>query len=210
MENSFQDEHVTPEYDTLAAFAGEIVYRLPECDDLTVRKTLQSVYRDFCRKACALRTSRCIALEHGVRAYPLPARTADCVVDCIVEAVFENGMEVGRDGYRADGCGAVVFEPRLLPGEGETRRVMLTCVEIPKAGSERVPRWFLDRHGDALASGALARLFAMSGRRWSDPSMALDEARKYEYALTEARARHHSGGGLSAGRLNYFRKGLIV
>ena len=210
MENSFQDEHGTPEYDTLAAFAGEIVYRLPECDDLTVRKTLQSVYRDFCRKTCALRTDRCIALEHGVRAYPLPAMTADCAVDCIVGAVFENGMEAGGGGYRADGCGAVVFAPWLLPGEGETRRVMVTCVEVPRVGSERVPRWFLDRHCDALASGALARLLAMSGRTWSDPSMAFDEARRYEYALTEARARHHTGDGLSAGKLNYFKKGLIV
>ena len=54
---------------------------------------------------------------------------------------------------------------------------------------ERLPKAFLNMHGDAICSGVLSRLFSMSGRRWSDPQQAAQELARYDNAKSELRMR---------------------
>jgi hypothetical protein len=72
--------------------------------------------------------------------------------------------------------------------------VWVEAVEIPSLNEERAPKAFLRRYGDAIVDGALARLFSMSGRPWSDPEQARQRGLSYSNALSEARQRGMNGG----------------
>lgn len=205
MSNAFETEWDTPEYDTLASLAGDLVFRLPGCTDVMVRKTLASVYRDFCKRTCVLQTKRKITLEYGENSYKVSPILRDCIIDCITEGKL--------DGHpiRLMFNGDIIFmDDMLLPNEGETRELEVTAIEVPCIGSESVPRSILQHYGDALVSGVLYKLFSMTNRAWSDPNQAMLEAKLYENALTECRARYYSGGNLANGELNYMKKGLVL
>ena len=72
--------------------------------------------------------------------------------------------------------------------------VWVEAVEIPSLNEERAPKAFLRRYGDAIVDGALARLFSMSGRPWSDPEQARQRGLSYSNTLSEARQRGMNGG----------------
>lgn len=209
---SFYDEWEKPEYENLANIAENLVYRLPGCTDVMIRKTIASVYRDFCKRTCVIKTRRRICIEHGKHRYPLVAVVQDCVIDCICDITRENGAPFdGRGGeYSIEGSDTIMLPDRLLPNEGEKSLIEVTCIEIPKLSSERAPQLFIERYGDAIESGVLMKLMIMSGRPWSDPQQAAQEARAYENALTETRVRYHGGGNLTPGKLNFIKKGIIV
>lgn len=60
--SAFETEWEKPEFDSVPSLAENAVWRLPGCDDTVLRKTLQEVYRDFCKRGAALRTWRKIEL----------------------------------------------------------------------------------------------------------------------------------------------------
>lgn len=208
MGSGFNEEADRPDYDNLAALAENIVYRVPGCTDLMVRKTIAETYRDFCKRTCVIRTRRRIDLVHGENDYRLVS-SPGCIVDCVAD-VHVGGRKVEFDGYAFCGGDTIHLEDRLLPPEGESAYMEVTCVEVPRIGSEQAPRLFIERYGDAIVSGALYRLMSMSGRAWSDPQQAAIEARLYENALTEHRTRYHSGGNLSTGSANFISGGTIL
>jgi hypothetical protein len=63
--------------------------------------------------------------------------------------------------------------------------VEVEWIEIPPLSSEEAPRWLIDKYGDALCSGVLARLMAQANKPWSDPQMAVIESQRYEAAINE-------------------------
>ena len=81
--NSFQEERDTPEYATVAELAANLVYRLPGCDDVLIRRALREAYVEFCRLANALVTEQTIELEKGETDYPVTSCTPDCRVECV-------------------------------------------------------------------------------------------------------------------------------
>lgn len=206
MGNSYENELECRETETLASLAEDIVFRLPGCTDLMIRKTLESVYRDFCRKTCALVTRRCFEITHGRVGYLVSAVLSDCSIDC-VRKVEVDGREV--DFPIGNDC-TIFVDERFLPLEGETRKMVVETVEMPNVGAEYAPRWFLRKYGDAIVSGVMANLCLMTGRTWSDPQVAAVEAAKYASAMTEARVRSVSGSQMSVGKLNYFKRGCIL
>lgn len=208
MSSAFHEELEEPDADNLAALAEDVVYRVPGCDDRMVRKAIRAAYRDFCRRSCALIGASVVSVSReGCCAAPLRAAHIGCVVDCAVRAEAR-GRELRADEWGFLG-GVLRVSPRLLPEEGELE-VCVTCVEMPRIGSERASPSFLQRHGDAVVSGALARLLSMTGRAWSDPQQAAQEATAYENAVSEARARYMGGGGQSGGGLNYMKGGMVL
>lgn len=209
MGSGFNEEADRPDYDNLAALAENIVYRVPGCTDLMVRKAIAETYRDFCKRTCVIRTRRRIEIRHGENDYCLHPKFPECIVDCVVGA-YVGGRRVDLEGYAAWNGDAVHLDGRMLPPEGETAMMDVECVEVPRIGSEHAPRLFIERYGDAIVSGALYRLMSMSGRAWSDPQQAMLEARLYENELTEHRTRHHSGGNLSTGSANFISGGTII
>lgn len=206
MPNSFENEMEAREVETLASLAEDIVFRLPGCTDLMVRKTIQSVYRDFCKKTSVLVTHRKIDIVNGVAHYGVAPLLRGCVVGCIRSARIRHRDIVPN--LMPDGT--VVVDRRFLPVDDERIPMFLEVVEIPGVGCEEAPKWFIDKYGDTIVSGVLGQLMSMTGRAWSDPQVAADERMKFNSALTEARVLSSTGGQMSAGKLNFIKKGCLL
>lgn len=206
MPNSFENEMEAREVETLASLAEDIVFRLPGCTDLMVRKTIQSVYRDFCKKTSVLVTHRKIDIVKGVAHYGVAPLLRGCVVGCIRSARIRHRDIVPN--LMPDGT--VVVDRRFLPVDDEKIPMFLEVVEIPGIGCEEAPKWFIDKYGDTIVAGVLGQLMSMTGRAWSDPQAAADERMKFNSALTEARVLSSSGGQMSAGKLNFIKKGCLL
>lgn len=218
----FTTEWERPEFDSVPSLAEDMVYLLPGCDSVLIRKTLQATYRDFCRRSATLRTWRRVEAEQHVRMCPV-VPVLSGVIDCVTRVLFGHSRREVRD-WRVAGDPPMLELPRVCerylldesPGvvwvqdkpnvgalpvvvdDGERRIVRVhlwvEAVEIPHIGEERAPREFLQRYGDALVDGALARLFSMTGRPWTDVEQARQRGVAYSNALSEARQRSQCGG----------------
>lgn len=218
MGNSFENEWDAPEFDSVAQLAENAVYLLPECNDVILRKTLQETYRDFCKRSAALRTWRKIPLDPRLAHYPIsPVLSGE--IDCVTQVRWPHGVEMTRrwrvEGdppelhflggfphhFFVSHPDVAIVQDRVnvgsLPVEiGPGREhpcsvwsIWVETVEVPALNEERAPKPFLRRYGDALVDGALARLYSMSGRPWSDGEQARARAVSYQNAVSEARQR---------------------
>lgn len=189
MSNSFETQRETPEFETLASLAENVIYRVPGCSDEMVRKTLQDVYRDFCRRSCCLNGRRHFTITNQ-DAFVIVAPMYGGVIDCVTEVRCDRRI-LDRFAYRSHD-GRVELSPNVIPRESETRELSVMFIEMPKVNSEQVPSWFVQRHGDAVVSGTMARLTAMLNRAWSDKQQAEDERIRYENAVNEERVRYYA------------------
>lgn len=218
----FTTEWERPEFDSVPSLAEDMVYLLPGCDSVLIRKTLQATYRDFCRRSAALRTWRQVEAEPHVRMCPVvPVLSGE--IDCVTRVLFGHSRREVHD-WRVAGDPPMLELPRVCerylldesPGvvwvqdkpnvgalpvevdDGDRRIVRVhlwvEAVEIPHIGEERAPKAFLRRYGDAIVDGALARLFSMSNRSWTDGEQARQHGIAYANALSEARLRSNAGG----------------
>ena len=226
MSNSFQEEQEAPELEMLSELAENLVFRLPGCDDVMIRKTIQEVFREFCRETKCLTAERFIEIEPGRLDYPLPPKFGGVVTDVRAVAMGVQRLKPGID-YSTYGTRPLVLHlsprwvphpppqvpegmivPAAVPGETPPsvplaeRHIHLAPVrvhavqeEIPALNSEKAPRGFNAIHGEAICSGVLARLFAMTGRAWSDPQQAAEERINYENATSELRMKHETPAG---------------
>lgn len=204
--NSFQTEWETPEFATIAELGANLVYQLPGCDDTTVRFALREAYAEFCRLSNALVTTRRIQLNFSDAVYPIANVTPDCRVEC-VRKVSIPGWRRLREGAEYQvlrGISPLLsINWSLLPAKGsEECFVDVECLEMPKSGSERVPRWFIRKHGDAICAGALVRLFSMTGKGWSDPAQARIELGKWEGYVANARLGSMAGSSFGNGQFD--------
>jgi hypothetical protein len=198
----FETEWERPEFDSVPSLAENMVYLLRDCDDVLVRKTLQATYRDFCKRSAALRTWRKIELEAHETHYPV-APILSGEIDCVTQ-VMRDGRHPLRQGCDWKVIGDPPFvelpfaksiiEPDTAVEDVPPEFVIVEAVEIPHISEERAPRSFLRRYGDAIVDGALARLFSMTNRPWSDPEQARQHGIAYSNALSEARLRSANGG----------------
>lgn len=103
-----------------------------------------------------------------------------------------------------ENVGSVPVE--VEPGQGPKplhSAILVEAVEIPHIGEERATKTFLRRYGDALVDGALARLFSMQGKAWTDGEQARQHAVAYENAVSAARISSMQGGpGMNTGATN--------
>lgn len=201
MASTFDEQVETVSFATLANLAEDVVFRLPGCSDLMVRKTLQSVYRDFCRRSLCLLTMRRLSLEPNVQYYPVIP-----VYGQLVDSVVK--VEIGGTGPRAhalrqgvdykvvDGSEVRILLMRhILPKDEMTETFLnVSAVEMPSLDSETVPAWFIQKHGAAVVAGTLASLLGIANRPWSDPQSAVQERRAYENMVAEARLSYYGGG----------------
>lgn len=197
MASYFDNVTETPEFGTLAKLAENLVYRLPGCSDLMVLKTMREVYRDFVRRSCCLRTTRRILLEPGVRMYPVVPLYGQ-EVDSIVNVSLE-GRSCGRyDGIAFEAVDrdapCIVISGRYLPDEGDEAYIVVTADELPSLESDRVPRWFVQKHGNSICDGVMARLTLMANKPWSDPQSATQYRLSYENAVGAAYLTSMGGG----------------
>ena len=203
MANSFQSEAGNPELALISELAENIVYRLRGCDDVMVRKTIREVYREFCHETKCLTADRIIELVPHQAEYQVSANFGGVVTE--IRTVALNGTHL-RNGiqYRVENGvhPTIVLSPQYVFYPPEAHRLerlpeatlmrippklFVKAVEVPGMESEKAPRWFIDRHGDAIVCGVLARLYSMQGRAWSDNAKASEERIRYENAKSETR-----------------------
>ena len=116
MANSFQQEQETPELEMLSELAENLVFRLRGCDDVMIRKTLQEVYREFCRETKCLTSDRIIEVEPGRLDYPLAPAFGGVVTDVRRAAIGTQRLNPGFD-YSTHGTRPLVLHlsPRWVP-----------------------------------------------------------------------------------------------
>ena len=201
MANPFEIEWEKPELDTLASLAQHLVFRLPECDDRMIRLTLRDAYRDFCRRSCCLRVRRLFEFD-PCGEYVLPTLFEKRVYRVTEVCDGSHRLDEGRDYSVAGGVVRIFRGFRETrhddPAEKPPRGPVIAWIEIPALSSERIPRWLVERHGDSICSGALARLMAMTNRPWSDPQMAVIEGQRFEAAVNEECQRLYAVGDSGA------------
>ena len=186
--SSLHEKNDDVEMVTLSSLAENMVYRLPGCSDTMIRKTLQESYRDFCQN------TNVFLSKVDVRTNDLSEtiEVSSCGGGFIetVESVRLNGAKLNHRDFRAKYCGSCV-KISLLGNFGiktnSESEVSVKFIEIPDITSEKIPRWMLQKYGDAIVSGALFRLFSMSNKPWSDPQQALYERERLLNFATLAR-----------------------
>ena len=208
MANSFQREQDRPEFAMISELAENLVLKLPRCEDIMIRKAIQDVFRDFCRETKCFTAERLIEMEPGCAEYPLAAVFGGILTDVRAVAIGPQLLRRGVD-YLTHGAPPVMLvlrscwierpQPGVPPAEAHIHmrpRVMrVRQEEMPALNSERVPHGFIEQYGDAICSGVLFRLCAMSGRSWSDANLAALERINYENAKSEARMRRETPPG---------------
>ena len=117
MANSFQQEQERPELEMISELAENIVLRLPGCDDVMIRKTIQEVYREFCRETKCLTAERAVQLEPGCAEYPLFSLFGGIVTDVRAVAIGVQRLRSGFD-YSTRGTSPkmLVLAPRWVGG----------------------------------------------------------------------------------------------
>ena len=208
MSNSFQQEQEAPELEMLSELAENLVFRLPRCEDVMIRKTIQEVFREFCRETKCLTAERMIEIELGRLDYPLSPVFGGVVTDVRAAAIGVQRLNPGID-YSTHGTKPLVLHlsPRwarivpchVPPAEAHIHLrpsfVRVVQEEVPSLNSEKVPRGIIDLHGEAICSGVMARLCSMSGRSWTDPQVAALERANYENAKSELRMKRETPPG---------------
>ncbi|MGN0846437.1 MAG: hypothetical protein ACI4RA_03520 [Kiritimatiellia bacterium] len=232
MANAFQQEQERPEFEMISELAENLVLRLPRCEDVMIRKTIQDVFRDFCRETKCLTAERWIDLERGRADYPLFSVFGGLVTDVRAVSIGPRRLKPGWD-YSTNGANPVMVVlsrrwvggfphpphrpppdgmvfPVPTPGEFEKpfcvppaeahihlhpRRMRVLQEEMPSLNSEKVPRGFIERYGEAICSGVMFRLCSMVGRSWSDANVAVLERINYENAKSEERMRRETPPG---------------
>lgn len=190
MASEFDNELEAPEMEALANLAENLIYRLPGIADVMVRKTIQEVYRDFCRRSCCLHGRRYLKIGHDCDGKILFAPLYGGMVDLVTDVCI-NGHRLYDTDYVNRG-GTVHLPRRFVPSEFDVYDIDALVVEIPAMNSESVPSWFVQRHGDSICSGVLARLMSMTGKPWSDQAQAQIERVAYENAVIETRTRYYA------------------
>lgn len=201
-ENWFQEEFDNEPPRTVAELATDVVYRVPNCADVTVRRALSNAYWEFCRRSSCLRHFRIHEMREGVADYPVIPWCGGRVdsVQRVSTRLFV--LRENADYIVVDGDVVMV---RLLPVPGAsqygTERLRIDFVEQPPHGSERASRWFLEQWGHAVVSGALAEIYSMQNTPWYRPEVAIAERRAFQDAIGTAKMRGLSGASAGSGRM---------
>lgn len=198
----YETDWEKPEFSRVPDLAENMEYLLPGIDPVTVRKTLQWAYHDFCSRSAALKTWRKMPIEMGCVAYPVCPLVMGGI-DCVT-AVWRGGVPLPAGAWRAVGTMPPTvmlrtpFADVVRDSADEPEFLWIEAVEVPDIGEENAPAPFLARYGQALVDGALARLMLPQGRAWSNPEEGRMRAADYERAVCEARTRATVGAGDAA------------
>lgn len=184
----------------LGDLAEEMVYRLPGCADLMIRKELQRTWSDFATRTRILRIPFKIELKSGCKNYIIPL-DMDASIDRLINMHLafedETGITSSDDKeffYRDwNFLRTLDYEPAIaLNFKVDSNflkrhnRIFGTAECLPKIGSEDIPAWIYDRFGRAIAEGAMKSLLSMQGKPWADPAQAQQSLIVYENALNDA------------------------
>lgn len=179
----------------LADVLDDIVYLLPGCPDVTIRKELARVWRRFAESTSCWKEVLPVPLMAGERLYPVQSAQGG-VVKTVDAAFFAKREEDGRVLRRP------AWRTRAFPGPdgwsvemnhapdgqfvAQCPFMELRLTLLPVRNSEEVPPYILDRYGAELASGVVATLAAQEGRGWFNAAIAAQKGIEWRDALNVA------------------------
>ena len=155
MANSFQQEQDPPEFEKVSELAENLVYRLPGCTDLMIRKAIRSVFRDFCRETF----DTVAALDYP----PLRLVTAN-TTEALAKALFTSGGPRGVLTEAGRACCLFLIDDDLL----ESSMDGLTLRNWLKLFFPAIPKVVLTRSGHAEV--------ALPARRWTKKAAQVFES----------------------------------
>lgn len=181
----------------LGPVAALVAAELPGCDDLILRQQLGFALREFCRETDACTDTVQVRWDDGEETPRGRLFTVSCAPAgmCIgtVLGVYASREDLPYEVSGCDGCGGAQVHVLRRPG-ASSGEVRIRLSLWPKAGGERCPKWFAERHAEAIAAGAMYHMLSMSGRAWSDAQRAAQYMAKYHDSISEASYRRICGG----------------
>ena len=186
------------ELDQLGKLADLMIYRLPGCSDLMVRKELQRVSREFTRATGGFREILTITPEDDTYTYDL-LPSFDATIE-MVSTVTMFDVVVADNLYDVtDGDPARItfdedwFDNAYDAAETADLTGSAVVMLVPEIGCESFPDHFLKRNGEAIVAGALMNLARIPNMPWTNPSMAVSEGIIYQNFLNDAAIRRING-----------------
>ena len=186
------------ELDQLGKLADLMIYRLPGCSDLMVRKELQRVSREFTRATGGFREILTITPEENTYTYDL-LPSFDATIE-MVSTVTMFDVVVADNLYDViDGDPVRItfhedwFDNAYDAAETADLTGSAVVMLVPEIGCESFPDHFLKRNGEAIVAGALMNLARIPNMPWTNPSMAVSEGIIYQNFLNDAAIRRING-----------------
>lgn len=183
----------------VATFLSEIAYRLPSITDVMMTKELWHTICDFAERCGALRERITGAISTSSPELggfsPKFGKFQRFVGAGVDETPI--GLEWLSTKEDEDGV-ALVFSASCVPADGQNHSAYADISVVPDANAapERqvAPLWFLKRYEKALLSGALMRVQAMDGEKWSDAVGARMNATTYLHEINRVTHGLITGG----------------
>lgn len=186
------------ELDQLGKLADLMIYRLPGCSDLMVRKELQRVSREFTRATGGFREILTITPEENTYTYDL-LPSFDATIEMVstvtmFDVVVADNLYDVTDGdpvritFREDW-----FDNAYDAADTADMTGSVVVMLVPEIGCESFPDHFLKRNGEAIVAGALMNLARIPNMPWTNPSMAASEGIIYQNFLNDATIRRING-----------------
>lgn len=208
--NPLEEEAAPDDFVNLGSLADDMVYRLPGCSDLMIRKTLQQVYAEFCLQTWALRATTSITPVVAQREYRLVIPSQTYIFRVVAVKRNKSQLKEVRDYTALTGTPARIVLTRAPEVVSAGDEILVETVCVPTRGAEDVPTWFSTMYGAAIVSGSLFKLFAMSGKAWSDPAQAQVEAIAYQNAMSDASLKGIAGSQIHGAEHNVINYGGML
>ena len=186
------------ELDQLGKLADLMIYRLPGCSDLMVRKELQRVSREFTRATGGFREILTITPEDDTYTYDL-LPSFDATIEMVSTVTMFDVVVAGNLYDVTDGDPARItfhedwFDNAYDAAETADLTGSAVVMLVPEIGCESFPDHFLKRNGEAIVAGALMNLARIPNMPWTNPSMAVSEGIIYQNFLNDAAIRRING-----------------
>lgn len=185
--------------DALRPFIAPLV---SACPDPTMDHHVVMAAREFCERTRVWRVVdafEAAGTETEALAVPSNATLFE------IEDVWLDGRHLERDRFSSQQLGGsgmpdafTQARPNTLmlvpPGIGSLRVSMFVK---PAIGADTLPDFLIDQHAQAIADGALARLFMIPGQSWTNPQFGSVHRAAFDVALNRnfsfgARGQHRA------------------
>lgn len=188
----------------VSAMLSEAAYKIPSATDTLVKKEAWHSACDLCARLGVL-LERTESAEEGDRSVVISPEHGRLLR--VVGCRMLNGLDEDAD-----------YVPMSKLSYDESSRT-LSIVEAPEGRFSAVysvqplftdngstdengttvwnpslPRWFVERYGECITHGALMRIYAMSGKPWSDPTLARMHGVAYNNDLNRLSFGRITGG----------------
>lgn len=182
-------------YDAITQLAAQV----PGCPEQTLIRAYLDAARELCRRALVRRRTVTGTTSAGQTNYTLTPATDEEIIDvsfCSIDdqpirkityeqAVRLGGKDLGRVEYFNAGLNTVKFFG--TPAGGETYEMRINSQPIRTAAT--ISDSFVNRWGETIELGAMARIFRMAGMPWSTFDGSRFMTVQFEEALELARSQ---------------------